>query len=95
VTERIAALVRGTGIKQTKRRVRVRAGQNELSGSRATTQENKTNWERQFFYLLTRALMGDPFTDWKLRAGLRQGILAVAKAARCFRTGNEHPQSGL
>jgi hypothetical protein len=42
-------------------------------------------------------LLADRFLDfwrlepvWKLRAGLRQGILAVAKAAS-----SEHPQSGL
>jgi hypothetical protein len=39
------------------------AGQNELSGSSATTQEQKTmNWERKLFYVLTPAVMGDPFT---------------------------------
>ena len=37
------------------------AGQNELCSSSETTQETKIHWERQTFYLLTRALMGDSF----------------------------------
>jgi hypothetical protein len=38
------------------------AGQDEPCSSSETTQETKIHWERQLFYLLTRALMGDPFT---------------------------------
>jgi hypothetical protein len=36
-------------------------GQNELSGSTATTREQKRNWEREHTEGFISALMGDPF----------------------------------
>jgi len=64
------------------------AGQDEpcSSSSSETTQETKIHWERQTFYLLTRALMGDPLMgfdrDLKFDYHNRSAVLSLA-SSRC------------
>jgi hypothetical protein len=61
VTERIAPI--GTAPKSIRRNERLETRRTErLPGSTEKTQKRK-KWEQKAFYLLTPALMGDPFPD--------------------------------